>query len=141
MRRAIKELVADHRWSLITVYIIILAVVIFSFVRLETLIADVSDQQDELAKHQKQLVVLAIQNRRLIKDNKRLSVITDIKICVRVNNLNKTVTQALFRQKRAVDKIAYYRDHPKDRAIALAEINRQLKQFAPRQCDGHVQKG
>jgi len=141
MRRAVKELVQEHRWSLIAVYIIILAVVIFSFIRLETLINEVGDQADEIQHHQRQLAVLSVQNRRLIKANKHLSVNTDIKICVRINNLNKTVTQALLRQKRAVGRIAYYQDHPSDKKLALDEINHQLKQFAPRQCDGDIQKG
>ena len=59
---------------------------------------------------------------------------TTHEICVAVNNLNGVITQTLERSKTNLDRLAYYRHHPKERNEQLREINRTESLFRPRTC-------
>lgn len=59
---------------------------------------------------------------------------TTHEICVAVNNLNGVITQTLERSKTNLDRLDYYRHHPKERNEQLREINRTESLFRPRTC-------
>ena len=59
---------------------------------------------------------------------------TTHEICVAVNNLNGVITQSLERSKVNLNRLDYYRRHPKERAQQLREINRTERLFRPRTC-------
>lgn len=115
-----RQLIREHRWSLLAVYVIILATLVIGMWRIEG---------------------LAHQNHDLIRKLDKQGRIVDYKICVRVNNLNRLIVGSLQRQKKAARNIAYYKHHKKELRAALRLIDRQLKVFKPRRCTIKTFKG
>lgn len=58
----------------------------------------------------------------------------DRSACVRIEALKLGFHDSLERALKTLDQYAYYRDHPAERAKAVAEINRQLRLYAPVRC-------
>lgn len=77
-------------------------------------------------------------NRHLIAENHKISARTDRQICIRINNLNATISGVLYRSKTNIPKLQYYKDNPEDLQAALKQINEQITKFRPRVCGKEV---
>lgn len=59
---------------------------------------------------------------------------TDRRVCLQVELLKGYVREALGRSRRTLPRIAYYRRHPDELAIAEAQIRDDLTTFKRRAC-------
>jgi hypothetical protein len=58
----------------------------------------------------------------------------DHEICVRVNNINKVIIKQLQRSEVNTPKLSYYKQHPDELKLILAEIRHEKMAFRPRSC-------
>lgn len=70
----------------------------------------------------------------IIRRQKRAQLRVNHEVCLAVNNINGAITQTIRRSKKNLDRLAYYREHPDERAEQLREIDRTLSDFKPRTC-------
>lgn len=59
---------------------------------------------------------------------------TSARACEQVNVLRIAITRSLRQSEKALPRIAYYRHHPKDLALAERQIAGELAQFHPVRC-------
>ena len=57
-------------------------------------------------------------------------------VCVKVNLVQGEILGAVTRQKRSIESgtVTYYKTHPKEKAAALRDINKELMTFSPLKC-------
>lgn len=133
-RRLIKPIERHVTGSIVVIYVIVLAVVVGGFAKIEMQQQDIKKTAIAAAKNTRS-------NHKLIKANKRLiaalaynAKLADYNTCVRVNNINVLATGNLERSLANLPKLQYYKDHQNELNDQLVEIKRQLVKFQPRTC-------
>lgn len=133
-RRLIKPIERHVTGSIVVIYLIVLAVVVGGFAKIEA-------QQRDIKKIAITAKNNSKQNHKLIRTNKRLILtqaynakLADYNTCIRVNNINILATGSLHRSLINLPKLAYYKAHQDELKNQLSEIRKQLAQFLPRNC-------